>query len=120
MDFKLNLINEYLKEYTDEVEEDVVRVAEEVGKEALVKIKNASPKNTGEYAKSWKIKKIKTSGTIRIVLHNKKHKLTHLLEYGHKTRNGGQTRKFRHIKPVKDWVSEEFQKRLESVIGGKK
>lgn len=124
-------INESLMAVGVGVDEDMQTVFDEVGKEAVKKLKATSPvnprgKHSGRYAKGWtyergkKAKNYKGSGVVR----NKTDpQLTHILEYGHPlVRNGkvvGNVEAIEHIRPVADWCSDEIEKRLTKSIGGK-
>ena len=44
------------------------------------------------------------------------YRLTHLLEKGHKSRNGGMVKARKHIAPVEQWVQEEFEKRVREAV----
>ena len=71
-----------LEGYADDISDIVEKDANEVAKEALVAIKQESPKgSTGEYSKGWKIKKIKkVKNMYSVKLYNKEHyQLTHIL-----------------------------------------
>lgn len=123
-------INESLQAVGVAVDEDMQAVFDDVGKEAVKKLKASSPvnekgKHSGRYAKGWtyergkKAKNHKGSGVVR----NKTDpQLTHLLEYGHPlVRNGkvvGNVSAKEHIRPVADWCAEEIEKRLTKSIGG--
>lgn len=49
--------------------------------------------------------------------YNKKYyRLTHLLEFGHATRNGGRTKAIPHIRPTEDKYREKFVEELERKI----
>lgn len=110
-------IAEALRAYTDEIAEGTDKIVKEIGDEAIAKLKETSPKDTGEYSKSWKYKiTSKKKGNLKMTLHNAKPWLTHLLENGHVTRNGGRTRPQPHIAPVEKWANEELQKRIEELI----
>ena len=98
-----NAIMEYLQEYKEDIEEDVVEVSNEIIKEAKTELKSTSPKakktvklkggdvvTPGSYAKSWSIKNGQKAKDIysKIVYNREHYRLTHLLEFGHATRNG--------------------------------
>lgn len=82
-------IHKQLKEYTDEVKEDVWQTAMNVSEKAVVKLREESPKrkNGGEYAGDWK----RSTDRFGIVIYNKNtYRLTHLLEKGHQLKRGGR------------------------------
>lgn len=113
-------ISKALESYSDDISEIVENVANDVGKEAVSELKETSPKKSGSYANGWTLKKGKSSrNRYSIKIHNKTdYQLTHLLELGHVTRNGGRTKPISHIRPVEKKYSEEYEKELEQKIGG--
>ena len=44
------------------------------------------------------------------------YQLTHLLEFGHVTRNGGRTRALPHIRPIEEKYNVKFVDKLEKRI----
>jgi len=115
------LVGEALAEYGSDVETTVREVAEDVGKEAVKKLKSTSPTGTGawkgHYKSGWKTKK---DGN-KVTVHNKKYQLTHLLENGHDVINKkgeviGHAGARKHIKPVEEWVQEEYENKLKQKI----
>ena len=100
-----------LEGYADDISDIVEKDANEIGKEAVKTIKQESPKGaTGEYANSYIVK-----------LYNKDHyQLTHLLEFGHATADGGHTEAQPHIRPVEQEYSKKFEDKLKQDIGGLK
>lgn len=112
-----------LEGYADDISDIVEKDANEIGKEAVKTIKQESPKGaTGEYAKSWRLRKNKKGKNSYIVkLYNKDHyQLTHLLEFGHATADGGHTEAQPHIRPVEQEYSKKFEDKLKQDIGGLK
>ncbi|MEK5390210.1 HK97 gp10 family phage protein [Margalitia sp. FSL K6-0131] len=110
-----NLANEIARQlalYTSEVAEKVEAIKEDVTKEAVTLLKEKSPKNTGDYAKSWAKKKVGKN----IVIYNRKYQLTHLLEKGHVKREGGRVAAKIHIRPVEEMIVEEYVNRVERVL----
>ena len=73
-----------------------------------------------EYCKGWRLKKDKAGKNRYIVkVWNKTdYQLTHLLEFGHATRNGGRTKPQPHIRPTEEKYKKEFEKELKGRIGG--
>ena len=114
-----------LKGFSDDISELVKEVADDVGKEAVQELKKISPKKKrkgGRYAKGWRLKKDKLDkNRYSIKIHNKTdYQLTHLLEFGHATRNGGRTKAIPHIRPVEEKYSKEYENKLKQKIGGMK
>lgn len=110
-----------LEGYADDISDIVEKDANEIGKEAVKTIKQESPKGaTGEYAKSWRLRKDKKGKNSYIVkLYNKDHyQLTHLLEFGHATADGGHTEAQPHIRPVEEEYGKKFEDKLRKDIGG--
>lgn len=113
-------IQKYLTQYKEDISETVETVANKVGKEAVNELKQTSPKKTGSYAKGWRLKKDKLGkNRYTIKIHNKTDfQLTHLLEFGHATKNGGRTKPIPHIRPTEQKYSEKFEEELKKEIGG--
>lgn len=79
-------------------------------KRAASKLRSVSPKNKGDYAKGWRVKRLKDK---EAVVYNAQYPgLTHLLENGHVIRNQkgeyGRVNGIKHIEPVAEEVSEDF------------
>lgn len=111
----------YLNEYQEDISEEVENVANKVGKEAVNELKQISPKGAREsYVKGWRLKKDRVGKNRYIVkIHNKTdYQLTHLLEFGHATRNGGRTKAIPHIRPTEEKYKKVFEQELKKEIGG--
>ena len=122
-------INEELQSIGVAVDDEMQEVFDEVGKEAVKKLKATSPvnpkgKHSGRYAKGWTYEKGKKyrGKSVGVVRNRTDPQLTHLLEYGHPlVRNGkvvGNVQAKEHIRPVADWVAEEVEKRLTNKLSG--
>jgi hypothetical protein len=111
-----------LKEYGLSVTLRMNEAVEKVGNNAADLLKDTSPKRKGggKYAKSWVCTKTSDSPLeTTVIVHNKKHyRLTHLLENGHATRNGGRTKAQPHIKPAEEQAISEFIKAAKEAIDG--
>lgn len=72
------------------------------------------------YAKGWKLKKDKLGKKrYSIKIHNKTdYQLTHLLEFGHATKNGKRTKAQAHVRPIEKKYSEKFEQELKRKLGG--
>lgn len=111
-----------LEDYEDDISEAVEEVSNKIGKEAVEEIKQKSPKKRGNYTKGWSLKKDKLGkNKYSVKIHNKTdYQLTHLLEFGHATRNGGRTKAIPHIRPVEQKYVKEYEQELKRKLGGKK
>jgi hypothetical protein len=108
-----------LAEYSQDVVEKVNVSSEKVGKAAVKKLKQTSPKRYGKYAKSWTMKTEKAIGQPHTrIIHAKAphYRLTHLLEYGHAKVGGGRVEGRPHIGPAEEEVIREFTREVEEVI----
>lgn len=116
-----DVVQKCLNEYGDECTEALTEVVPKAAKDAAKRLKQASPKKTGKYAKGWTTK-VETGRTwVSATVHGKSgtYQLAHLLEHGHATRNGGRVGGKTHIKPVEEWAVEEVADKLvEKLRGG--
>lgn len=113
-------INEALQEYRDLAAEDMKRVINEAGKTIRKEIKARAPRESGQYAKSWRVKKIhEDSQSVELMVYSpKRYFLTHLLEHGHAKRNGGRVSAHPHIAPAEEVGEEKLMKDLEKALAG--
>lgn len=110
-----------LSEFSAKVKEQVVSEIRKVSKEAANTLRDTSPRNMGNYAQGWRVNQIGTLDrkmTRAVVYNGPDYQLTHLLEKGHATRNGGRTRAQPHIKTVEDKIKKELPARIEQKIKG--
>ena len=120
-------LQEYLTQYKEDIDEEVVETTNTVIKEAKQELIQTSPRSgiarNTKYYKGWAIKNGVKSRTIRnkysrVIWNKTNYQLTHLLEFGHTTRNGGSTRPQPHIRPTEEKYKKEFEKELKRKIGG--
>ena len=120
-------INSYFLKLGVSVDDAFEAACQEVGKEAVKRLKANSPvgrgTRRGHYRDGWKYTFKKTkNGVIESTLHNtKKPGLTQLLEKPHQKidRSGhshGSTKGDPHIAPVDAWVQEELPRRISQKI----
>lgn len=134
-DFQVDFVK-LMKQYTDDVVEamtEEARTTAENGAETLRNVRQPDATEGGtakpmkrrqwrKYSNSWRVKEIGGINFYRAIIHNAKHyRLTHLLEYGHMTRDGKKTRAFAHIQPVDEAVAERLKTTIPKIIekGGK-
>ena len=129
LDAAVKTIQDSLAAFGVQIDDSIQEIFDEVGKEAVTKLKATSPVNErspqkGRYAKGWKYERGKKvrGVTMSYIRNAKDPQLTHLLEYGHPiVRNGkvvGNAQPKEHIAPVAEWVAEEANKRIQKAIGG--
>ena len=122
-------INQELQNLGIAVDDDMQEVFDEVGKEAVKRLKATSPvnprgKKSGRYAKGWAYEKGKRyrGKAVGVVRNKTDPQLTHILEYGHPlVRNGkvvGNVEAREHIRPVAEWCAEEIDRKLTKKLGG--
>lgn len=100
-------------EYERLAEDVVEKAALKTARDAVQKLKNSSPKKSGEYASGWTSRK---QGHGRVVFNRTKPGLTHLLEKGHVIRNKkgtyGRAPAHVHIAPVANEANQEFEENI--------
>lgn len=115
-------LNTFLKSYKKAVDEDVVQVTDKVTKAAINELKTTSPRRKGTknnpYWRGWasKLKKRSSNNYTKVIWNKTNYQLTHLLEFGHVTRNGGRAKAIPHIRPVEEKYNAEFVDLLKQTI----
>lgn len=106
-------IGKVMQEYSNDVSSAMKEEGRLVANEGVKMLKVNSPEKSGKYAASWaKKEQMLTKNESKYVIYNKKHWLTHLLEYPHALRQGGRTNGSPHIKKVEEWCKAEYERRL--------
>ena len=115
-----NVVLEGLNEYARLATEDMKEAVRSASKTVHKEIKANAPKDTGEYGKSWRTKRVReTSQTLTMVVHSKnRYQLAHLLEYGHALRNGGRYEGEVHIAPAEELGIRQLQEEIERALRG--
>lgn len=106
-------------------DEAIEKASKRVGKRAVEQLKENSPvgertKNSGRYAKGWKLKRERG---VYILYNSTDYQLTHLLENGHdiivKGEKIGHFNGIKHIEPVeqeiKDTIIDEIMEELDTL-----
>lgn len=114
-------VNEILEDYRDAIVANVDEAVEKTAEDTKQTLRKTSPKGTRPEGKSyragWRVKKAKASASKpSATVYNTQYQLTHLLEFGHATRNGGRTAAQPHIAPAEEAAAEEFAKLLKEGI----
>ncbi|MDY4128696.1 HK97 gp10 family phage protein [Peptostreptococcus porci] len=112
-------IGKIMEEYSSEVRNVIKEELASTIKDVLKNLEKDSPKLTGAYSKGWKSKPTKNAiNNIEYKIYNEKGQLTHLLEYGHLTRNGiGRTRAIPHIKKNEERGIALLEKNISRRLG---
>ena len=106
-----------LNDYSKEIYEEMQIASNNVAKDGVSKLKQTSPKRTGGYAKSWRIKKQQSAYGFSSTIYNTKGQLTHLLEKPHAKRNGrGTVTPQVHIRPVEQECIRDYEKDVVNII----
>lgn len=119
LDLVSDQMKKALEEYSRDMKRKVNTAVDKVGKESVNKLKDTSPKKTGDYAAGWKLKRERgRNGINDVVIHNAtEYRLTHLLENGHVIRNKkgtyGRTSGRKHIAPVEEYFNTEIVNEIE-------
>ena len=95
-------VMETLEDYADLAAEDVKQAVREAGDTVRNEIRSHAPKDTGVYAKSWAVKKMKeTSNSLTLVVYSRnRYQLAHLQEFGHAKGGGGLVYEQTHLAAV--------------------
>ena len=115
-------VQKQLGAYSDDITNQIKKAVDEVANDCLQEIKNHITFNTitGDYEKSMKVKTTSESRTSKVktwYVEAPHYRLTHLLERGHKKRNGKEdTRKFPHIIYGEQLIEKELPKKVEEII----
>ena len=117
-----SLIARNLEMYTDEVSEKVEKAIIDTSEDTVKSLKENPniPEQTGKYKKSFYVKNLYKSkgsgkGSYKLVVANKKYRLTHLLENGHAKRGGGRTRAYPHWVDAQA-IADTLPDRIKEVI----
>ena len=108
-----------LENYAGEVRSGLVDAVKDISAQCLHKIRRASPKKTGQYAKGWR-RRLNTSprNPSAIIYNDLKPWLTHILEDGYQKRSGGRVEGRPHIRPAAQEAAEELVAAAEQLVQG--
>lgn len=118
-------VGDLLYQFTADVQYEVIKLTDETADKLLKLIKNQAPvdwrkvKRRGKYKRSWKIKTTKDTFSVyerTVYADDGEYRLTHLLEFGHKTHSGSMTKAQIHIKPAADRMKDEYVKEIKEIV----
>ena len=103
-----------LRMYNVDVKEKVKDITDEVSADLVQQLKQTSPKDTGDYAKSW----MRTKKGTKYIIHVRAphYRLTHLLEKGHAKTGGGRVGARVHIAPAEQRAIQRYLDKVERVL----
>lgn len=111
-------IEKAMKEELDRTNEAVNSAVDKVADETVSDLKSSSPKKSGKYASGWtkKDQPMATRSKSSVVWNEEHYRLTHLLEFGHATVNGGRVAAKPHIAAVEQKAIKNFEDELKRGI----
>lgn len=120
-------VQEELKNWKEDTCNPVLNEAYKAGAEEGKKVlRQGGPykERTGKYTKDWDVTQRnsigrKVAGAESYSVHNKKHyQLTHLLQNGHASRNGGRVKAYPHIDSAEEKAEKAATDYIEDKLGG--
>ena len=107
-----------MEEYSSVTAEGMKKAVNSAGKTVRQEIKATAPARSGDYAKSWSVKKVnETSTKLELTVYSRnRYQLAHLLEYGHGLHQGGRTRAFPHISEAEAKGAEQLENDIERML----
>lgn len=112
-----------LTEYTDEVAEGMKKAIDKVADETNAEIKRhiTFKKRTGKYIKAFALKtsfEDKRNKRKTWYVKSPEYRKTHLLENGHKSRNGKSTKAYPHVSYGEELAEKRLPELIENAIKG--
>lgn len=114
-------LTEAMQQYSGVVSEEIEKALKDVGKQTVKKVRDLSPERTkgaGSYKRGWTAKVERQTGSVKVTIYNRKYRLTHLLEHGHRIKGGGKTKAQPHIAPAEQFAEAEAMKAIEKAVKG--
>ena len=112
-------VKDILASYDEEIRNGTKEIQNDIASEAVAELKAVSPKRTGEYARNWRRTDQSERRRFKSIVHNeKRYRLTHLLEFGHKAPDGSMVPAYPHIANVAERFGEKYTAEVERLIKG--
>lgn len=117
-----------LKEYENEVSENMNIITKKIGQKGVQALRNeslsmfpSSGKHKQRYGSTWKATTEKTRLYTRVIIHSSKPGLPHLLEFGHVVSNGtgralGQAAPHPHVAKVETELVRDFEREVQTKL----
>lgn len=113
-----DVIMKGLAEYADLADTEMKKAVKKTAANVKKKISANAPKRSGEYGKSWTVKKTReNSHTLEMTVHSRnRYQLAHLLEKGHAKHNGGRVSGKPHIAPAEAQGEKLLTRMIEEAL----
>lgn len=107
-----------VRNYTEEVQREVIVAVEETAQEVRDLLEATSPKRTGRYKRGWRVRFMASGNWISATVHGIKptYRLAHLLANGHAKRGGGRVAPAHDMSLAETWGVQQLQNRVEDAI----
>ena len=112
-------ITDWLTQYNEEATKVAKEVVDEMTEQVMEETKSHISWNDKVYSKNFAIKKsFEDKRNKRNTWYVKPpyYRLTHLLEFGHATRNGGRTKAYPHVRYGQEILNEQFEKLMKEKL----
>lgn len=109
-----------VEDFSEKIREDMEVVADRKAKDLVTELKKNSPVGKRKkYRKSWRVKQTSDKSSLKgfeFTVYNTEASLTHLLEFGHASRNGGRVEAREHIYPARNKIAAEYIDEVQKMI----
>lgn len=116
-------INQWLTNYDEEVTDVAKEVVDEISDGVMKEIKAHITWKDKQYSNAFALKTSfedkrnkRNTWYVRKIGKTRYYTLTHLLEFGHATRNGGRTREFPHVRYGDEFAKANFERMMREKI----
>lgn len=123
------------QQYTTEVQQEIFSAQDRISREMLQEVIDTSPvrepyqrttdrpsrrrdtRQPGQYQRGWKLRKIRKPTRYIIMAYNATdYQLTHLIDLGHRTKNGGYYSGNKHITDAQKHANDKLTAEIERIL----